>query len=372
MKWRRLLQATVCAGFVINAHASEVTTEVVATGLKNPWALAFIDQNQMLVTERPGRLRLVNMQGDVGEPISGLPPIEAGRQGGLLDLIVDRDFDSNQRLYFCYTAPEANDVTRARNSTALASAVLSADRKSLTDVEILFRQDPAYAGGLHFGCRLVQREDGTLMMGLGDRYNLMQQAQELDQHIGKVVRINTDGTIPEDNPFVRQADVKPAIFSYGHRNIQGAIMAEDGQLWMHEHGPQGGDELNLIKPGVNYGWPVITYGVNYGGGTIGQGITQAPGMAQPVTYWAPSIAPSGMAQITSDRYGSDWQGNFLLGSLKFRHLVRLVMNSDEVVGESVVLPRLGQRVRDVRQGPDGLIYILTDRTDGQVLRLKPQ
>lgn len=371
MKWMRLSLVTACMGFLIHAQASEVTTEVVASGLQNPWAMAFIDEDQMLVTERPGRLRLVTTQGNVSEPISGLPPIQAGRQGGLLDLIVDRDFDSNQRLYFCYTAPEADDTTRARNSTALASAVLSADKKSLTDVKILFRQDPFYAGGLHFGCRLVQREDGTLMMGLGDRYNLMQQAQTLDQHLGKVVRINTDGSIPADNPFVGQAGAKPAIYSYGHRNIQGAIMADDGQIWMHEHGPQGGDELNLIKPGVNYGWPVITYGVNYGGGTIGAGITEASGMAQPVTYWVPSIAPSGMAQITSDRYGSDWQGSFLLGSLKFRHLVRLKMNGDEVVNESVVLPDLGQRVRDVRQGPDGLIYILTDRTDGQVLLLQP-
>jgi glucose/arabinose dehydrogenase len=289
----------------------------------------------------------------------------------LLDVIVDRDFKANRRLYFCYTAPENDDLTRARNSTALASAMLSADNRSLSDVQILFRQNPLYAGGLHFGCRLVQRTDGTLMMGLGDRYNLMNQAQSLDQHLGKVIRIDADGSIPADNPFVGQAGAEPAIWSYGHRNIQGAILSADGQLWMHEHGPQGGDELNLIEAGVNYGWPVITYGVQYGGGVIGQGITEAPGMAQPVTYWAPSIAPSGMAQITTDRYGSDWQGNFVLGSLKFRYLVRLVMNGNEVVSESLLLPVLGQRVRDVRQGPDGLLYVLTDRTDGQVLRLMP-
>jgi len=371
MKWLRFLPITVLMGFTSVSSAGSVTTEVVASGLQNPWSLAFINDEQMLVTERPGRLRLVSTAGEVSEPISGLPPIQAGRQGGLLDVIVDRDFKANRRLYFCYTAPENDDLTRARNSTALASAMLSADNRSLSDVQILFRQNPLYAGGLHFGCRLVQRPDGTLMMGLGDRYNLMNQAQSLDQHLGKVIRIDADGSIPADNPFVGQAGAEPAIWSYGHRNIQGAILSADGQLWMHEHGPQGGDELNLIEAGVNYGWPVITYGVQYGGGVIGQGITEAPGMAQPVTYWAPSIAPSGMAQITTDRYGSDWQGNFVLGSLKFRYLVRLVMNGNEVVSESLLLPDLGQRVRDVRQGPDGLLYVLTDRTDGQVLRLMP-
>jgi len=371
MKWLRFLPITVLMGFTSVSSAGSVTTEVVASGLQNPWSLAFINDEQMLVTERPGRLRLVSTAGEVSEPISGLPPIQAGRQGGLLDVIVDRDFKANRRLYFCYTAPENDDLTRARNSTALASAMLSADNRSLSDVQILFRQNPLYAGGLHFGCRLVQRTDGTLMMGLGDRYNLMNQAQSLDQHLGKVIRIDADGSIPADNPFVGQAGAEPAIWSYGHRNIQGAILSADGQLWMHEHGPQGGDELNLIEAGVNYGWPVITYGVQYGGGVIGQGITEAPGMAQPVTYWAPSIAPSGMAQITTDRYGSDWQGNFVLGSLKFRYLVRLVMNGNEVVSESLLLPDLGQRVRDVRQGPDGLLYVLTDRTDGQVLRLMP-
>jgi glucose/arabinose dehydrogenase len=371
MKWLRFLPITVLMGFTGVSSAGSLTTEVVASGLQNPWSLAFINDEQMLVTERPGRLRLVSTAGEVSEPISGLPPIQVGRQGGLLDVIVDRDFKANRRLYFCYTAPENDDLTRARNSTALASAMLSADNRSLSDVQILFRQNPLYAGGLHFGCRLVQRPDGTLMMGLGDRYNLMNQAQSLDQHLGKVIRIDADGSIPADNPFVGQAGAEPAIWSYGHRNIQGAILSADGQLWMHEHGPQGGDELNLIEAGVNYGWPVITYGVQYGGGVIGQGITEAPGMAQPVTYWAPSIAPSGMAQITTDRYGPDWQGNFVLGSLKFRYLVRLVMNGNEVVSESLLLPDLGQRVRDVRQGPDGLLYVLTDRTDGQVLRLMP-
>jgi glucose/arabinose dehydrogenase len=253
----------------------------------------------------------------------------------------------------------------------LASAVLSTDSRSLNDVRVIFRQTPTYVGGFHFGCRLAQHADGTLLLGMGDRFHLSQQAQALDQHIGKVVRLNPDGTAPADNPFVGRAGVAPEIWSYGHRNIQGAVIDADGKLWMHEHGPQGGDELNLIEPGVNYGWPVITYGVNYGGSTIGAGITEASGMAQPVIHWTPSIAPSGMAQITSDRYGTVWQGNFLVGSLKFKHLVWLAMDGDQVSSQSVVLPDLGQRVRDVRQGPDGLIYMLTDRSDGQLIRLQP-
>lgn len=367
----RVLVVSAMAIMTGLAQATSVTPEVVASGLQNPWSLTFIDQNQMLVTERAGRLRLVSTDGQVSDPIEGLPPIQAGRQGGLLDIIADRDFKNNRRVFFCYTAPEGDNNNQASNSTALASAVLSTDSRSLSDVRVIFRQTPTYVGGFHFGCRLVQQADGTLLLGMGDRFNLSQQAQALDQHIGKVVRLNPDGTVPADNPFVGQAGVAPEIWSYGHRNIQGAVITTHGKLWMHEHGPQGGDELNLIKPGVNYGWPVITYGVNYGGSTIGAGITKAPGMAQPVIHWTPSIAPSGMAQITSDRYGPSWQGNFLVGSLKFQHLVRLAIDGDQVSSQSVVLPDLGQRVRDVRQGPDGLIYILTDRTDGQLIRLQP-
>jgi len=371
MKTMRWLNGLACLGLSLTASATSMTPEVVASGLQNPWALTFIDQNQMLITERAGHLRLVSTDGEVSDPILGLPPIQAGRQGGLLDIITDRDFKNNRRLYFCYTAPEGENNNQANNSTALATAVLSSDSRSLDDVRVIFRQTPTYAGGFHFGCRLVQQADGTLLLGMGDRFHLMQQAQGLDQHIGKVVRLNPDGTVPADNPFVGQAGVAPEIWSYGHRNIQGAVIAADGKLWMHEHGPQGGDELNLIEPGVNYGWPVITYGVNYGGSKIGAGITEAPGMAQPVIHWTPSIAPSGMAQISSNRYGPAWQGNFLVGSLKFQHLVRLTMDGDQVSTRSVVLPDLGQRVRDVRQGPDGLIYILTDRADGQLIRLQP-
>ena len=372
MGWARLL-SVMAMGMVsgISASASGLSAHVVASGLENPWALAFIEDGRMLVTERPGRLRAIGAQGEVGSPITGLPPIQAGRQGGLLDLIVDRDYASNRTLYFCYTEPDLQDPASGKSGTALASAVLSLDRRSLQDLKVLFRQQPKHTGGLHFGCRIVDAGDGTLFLGLGDRYQRMQDAQLLDNHIGKIVRVGKDGSIPADNPWRGHSGVQPELWSYGHRNIQGAIMDADGQLWMHEHGPQGGDELNLIKPSLNYGWPVITYGEQYGGGNIGQGLTQSPGMEQPVVQWTPSIAPSGLAQITSDRYGPDWQGNFVLGSLKFRYLVRLQMDGQTPGRQEVLLPNLGQRVRDVRQGPDGLLYILTDQTDGQLIRLVP-
>jgi len=360
-------------GFLVLARAASpvMETQVLASGLQNPWALAFIGNGDMLVTERAGRLRLVNAKGQVSEPISGLPTVQAGRQGGLLDLITDSDFKSNRTLYFCYTAPDPDSPTSGANSTALASAKLSADARQLIDVKVLFRQTPTFVGGLHFGCRIVESPDGKLFLGLGDRYSLMQEAQNLQNHIGKIIRINKDGTVPKDNPFVGRAGVAPEIWSYGHRNIQGATLDTKGQLWMHEHGPQGGDELNLIRPGLNYGWPKITYGENYGGGKIGEGLTQAPGMEQPVVQWTPSIAPAGLAQITSDRYGDAWRNSFILGSLKFRYPVRLSMDGNNVDSQEVFLKDLSQRVRDVRQGPDGFIYLLTDRTDGQLIRLVP-
>jgi len=377
-QWRLLATLGLTMGLAVGSSTvvsqpasatSAVSTEVVASGLSHPWAVAFVDDSTMLVTEREGNMRLVQSDGRVSEPLSGLPAIAAGRQGGLLDVITDQDFAQNRTIYFCYTraAPDRSSL----NSTALASARLSEDGSALTDVKELFVQDPVYRGGLHFGCRIVDPGDGTLLMGMGDRFQLMQEAQNKANDIGKVVRVNKDGTIPADNPFVNEAGASAAIWSYGHRNIQGATLDSQGRLWMTEHGPQGGDELNLIQPGVNYGWPVITYGVNYGGGQIGEGIVSAPGMAQPVTYWTPSIAPSGLAYLDTDRYGPDWQGSLLVGSLKFGRLVRLTLNGQEQVDKEDVLPSLGQRVRDVRLGPDGLVYLVTDSSDGQVLRLLP-
>lgn len=351
------------------AQAGGVTTELVADGLEHPWAVAFIDADTMLVTERPGRIRLVGADGTLSEPLTGLPDMVSIRQGGLLDLIVDDEFADNRTIYFCYT--KADEAWPERNSTALASARLSNDMRALQNVKELFVQTPTHTGGFHFGCRIVDAGDGTLWLGLGDRFALMQAAQDKSNYIGKVIRVNKDGSIPQDNPFLSDTNAAPLIWSYGHRNIQGATLDPDGRLWMTEHGPQGGDELNLIEPGVNYGWPVITYGENYGGGKIGQGKVSAPGMAQPLIDWTPSIAPSGLAFLNTDRYGPDWRGNLLAGSLKYGYLVRATLDGDKVVSQEVILPELGQRVRDVRLGPDGLAYILTDSRSGQLLRLVP-
>jgi glucose/arabinose dehydrogenase len=344
---------------------------VLASGLEHPWALAFIGNGNMLVTERPGRMRVISQTGEMSAPLRGLPKIQVQGQGGLLDVIVDRNFETNQTIYFCYTEPDLLDSSSNRNSTALARAELSADRTKLLNVKVIFQQAPKFASGFHFGCRIVQAPDNTLYLGSGDRFSLMQQAQSLENHIGKVIRINPDGSVPADNPFIKVAGAKPEIWSYGHRNIQGALLASDGTLWMHEHGPQGGDELNIIKPGANYGWPVITYGENYGGGKIGAGITEQAGMAQPIKYWTPSIAPSGLALLTNNLYGHAWQDSLIIGSLKFRYLVRVPLKNGQAGDPEIILPELGQRVRDVRIGPDGLIYLLTDQSDGELIRLDP-
>jgi glucose/arabinose dehydrogenase len=364
---------TVCVGLLsagaVQAQPTRVTTEVVASGLQNPWAVAFVGDGRMLVTERPGRLRVVAPNGTLSEPVAGVPTVDAVGQGGLLDLITDRDFARNRVLYFCYSEPAAQG---SGNSTALASARLSADATRLENLKVIFSQQPKFSSRLHFGCRIVQAGDGSLFLTLGDRYQRMNDAQTLDNHHGKVVRVRPDGSAHPDNPFRNRPGALPDIWSLGHRNPQGATLGPDGRLWVSEHGPQGGDEINRPEAGKNYGWPVITYGENYGGGTIGQGLTEKAGMEQPLHQWTPSIAPSGMAFVTSERYGKAWQGSLLVGSLKFRYLARLELDGARVVKEDKLLPDLGQRVRDVREGPDGFMYLLTDDRNGQLLRLVPR
>lgn len=343
--------------------------QTVARGLENPWALAFVDAQRFLVTERPGRLRLVHADGRIETPVSGLPAIEASGQGGLLDLVTDPDFARNRQLYFCYTEPGEAGT----NGTALARARLSEDLRSLTQLQVLFRQSPKMAGRHHFGCRIVMGRQNDLFLTLGERFTGMQQAQTLDNHLGKVVRLQRDGRVPADNPFAGRSGARPEIWSYGHRNPQGAALGPDGALWLHEHGPQGGDEVNRITPGRNYGWPVITYGENYGGGKIGEGLTRREGLEQPLHHWTPSIAPSGLAFVDSERYGPDWRGQMVVGSLKFRRLHRLRWEGERLLREeTITLAGLNQRVRDVRQGPDGWLYVLTDAADGQLLRLVPE
>lgn len=367
-----LFHAVVLAGTLVaplvHAQSSPVTAEVVARGLQNPWGLAFIGDGRMLVTERPGRMRVVEADGRVGNALSGVPKVDAVGQGGLLDVVADRDFSRNRTIHFCYAEPATSG---SGNSTAMASARLSADATALEEVKVIFSQKPKVSSRLHFGCRIAQASDGHLFLGLGDRFQRMADAQTLDNHHGKVVRVRPDGSAPADNPYARQSGALPEIWSIGHRNVQAAAMGADGRLWTIEHGPQGGDEINITQAGRNHGWPVITYGENYGGGQIGEGITSKAGLEQPLHYWKPSIAPSGMAFVRSERYGKEWQGNLLVGSLKFRYVARIVLDGDRVAREEKILPDLGQRVRDVREGPDGFIYLLTDDRDGQLIRLRP-
>jgi glucose/arabinose dehydrogenase len=357
------------------ATAQNVRAEVVAIGLESPWALAFLPNNHYLVTERPGRLRVISPDGQRGAPISGLPAIAAGGQGGLLDVLLDADFERSRALSFCFSEPSADGRS---NSTALARATLSADNTALQNLKVIFSQKPKVDSGAHFGCRIVEGQksgqpDGTLFLTLGDRYSRMAYAQKLDNHLGKIVRINKDGSVPADNPLLKREGALPEIWSWGHRNVQGATIAPDGTLWTHEHGAQGGDEINLPLPGRNYGWPVITHGVNYGGGKIGAGISERAGLEQPLHHWTPSIAPSGMAFLTSDRYGAAWRGNLFVGSLKFGYLNRMELDAPfkgRVQREHKLLEGVG-RVRDVRQGPDGWLYLLTDSPQGRLLRVLP-
>jgi glucose/arabinose dehydrogenase len=354
--------------------AQTVRPELVASDLQNPWALAFLPEGRFLVTERPGRMRVIEANGKVGAALAGVPSVAAGGQGGLLDLMLDADFARNRTLFFCFSEPGPSG-----NSTALARARLSDDRTRLEEVKVIFSQKPKVASSAHFGCRIVEsrpggKPDGLLFLTLGERFVRKDDAQKLDNHHGKIIRIHKDGRVPADNPFMKRAGALPEIWSYGHRNVQGATLAPDGSLWTHEHGPQGGDEINLPQAGRNYGWPVITYGENYGGGPIGDGIMAKQGMEQPLHYWVPSIAPSGMAFLSSERYGRAWVGNLFVGSLKFGYLDRIELSAPfkgTVLREHKLLAERGERIRDVRQGPDGLLYVLTDEARGQLIRLMP-
>ena len=382
--WARIAIFLIAIFFLhLTATAQGVRPETVASGLQSPWAMAFLPDGRFLVTERAGRLRVVDPAGKVGKAIEGLPEMVTAGQGGLLDVLLDADFASNRMLYFCFSEPAS---VGNGNSTALASAMLSPDLTRLSNVKVIFSQKPKFASSLHFGCRIVEsrtpglngRPDGKLFLTLGERYSRATDAQTLSNHHGKIIRINKDGSVPADNPFTSatfsRAGALPEIWSSGHRNSQGATLAPDGTFWMHEHGPQGGDEINLPKAGLNYGWPVITYGESYGGGKIGDGLTAQGGLEQPLHYWVPSIAPSGMTFLTSERYGKAWQGNLFVGSLKFSYLNRIELTapySGKVQRESKLISEVGERIRDVRQGPDGLLYVLTDSNNGKLIRLQP-
>ncbi|HVL59390.1 MAG TPA: PQQ-dependent sugar dehydrogenase [Burkholderiaceae bacterium] len=341
----------------------EVRVVEIARGLEHPWGLAFLPDGRILVTERPGRLRIIDRGGAVSEPLSGVPAVHARGQGGLLDVAIGPDFARDRSVFLSYAEPADGNAR-----TAVARAVL--DGQSLRDLRVIFRQQPATRGNNHFGSRLVFARDGTLFVTLGDRFGYREQAQSLRDHIGTVVRIRADGAVPDDNPFAGRGDALPQIWSYGHRNVQGAALhPQTGKLWTHEHGARGGDEVNVTEAGRNYGWPVITHGVDYSGATIGEG-THKAGMEQPLVHWTPSIAPSGMAFYTGDRW-PQWRGSLFVGALAARMLVRLELDGERVVREERLLTGLRERIRDVRQGPDGSIYLLTDSRDGRVLRVEP-
>jgi len=337
------------------------TVTTVAKGLEHPWGLEFLPDGRMLVTERPGRLRIVSRDGKLSAPLTGVPRVYARGQGGLLDVALDPAFAKNQIIYLSY-AEEEDEIA----GTAVARARLG--DTGLSDVRVIYRQQPKVMGGGHYGSRIVFRRDGTMFITQGERMNYREQAQNLASGLGKIVRINGDGSIPRDNPFVGRKNVRPEIWSYGHRNVQGAALhPETGQLWTIEHGARGGDELNHPQAGKNYGWPVITYGVDYSGVKIGEGTAKA-GMEQPVFYWDPVIAPSGMIFYTGDAYPG-WKGSIFAGSLTPGCLVRLQMQNGRVVREERYLD-IGERIRDVTQGPDGLIYVITDNQEGRILRIE--
>ena len=335
----------------------------VAKGLEHPWALEILPDGRMLVSERPGRLRVIDRNGRVAEPLAGVPTVVARRQGGLLDIARSPGFAQDRLIYFSF-AEEGEGGT----GTAVARAVLA--ERALEKVQVIWRQTPKVKSDNHFGSRLVFGRDGNLFVTLGDRFAYRDQAQNLATTLGKIVRIQPDGGIPKDNPFVGREGARPEIWSYGHRNVQAATLhPETGQLWTVEHGARGGDELNQPQAGKNYGWPVITYGVDYSGAKIGEGTSKA-GMEQPVYYWDPVIAPSGAVLYTGNLF-PQWKGNLLIGSLQPGQLVRLEMTAGRVSNEYRYGGELGARIRDVQQAPDGAIYLITDENNGRILRIEP-
>jgi glucose/arabinose dehydrogenase len=342
------------------------TTQTVARGLDHPWGMAFLPDGRLLVTEKPGRLRIVTAQGQVSEPIAGLPQVDARNQGGLLDVALSPGFRRDRLVYFSYAEPREGG-----NGTAVARGRLSEDGTRLEQVGPIFHELPTMESTMHFGGRLVFAPDGKLFVTLGERSILpgRVQAQDLNSDFGKIVRIEPDGSVPRDNPFVGKPGARPEIWSWGHRNVQAAALDGKGRLWEIEHGTRGGDELNRPEAGKNYGWPIAAYGIEYKGGPIGEGRTQAPGTEQPLYYWDPVIAPSGMLFYSGAMF-PEWRGNVFVGGLKSQGLVRLVLDGDRVTGEER-LP-MGARVRDVEQGPDGALWVLTDEADGKLIRVTPR
>lgn len=367
----RLLAAALILGLPLAAAAEsrefpsehgQVRVTTVASGLEHPWGLAFLPDGRKLVTERPGRLRIVAKDGTLSAPIAGVPRVQARGQGGLLDVALHPRFAENRLVYLSFAEPGSGGA-----STAVARGRLEGER--LHEVEVIFRQAPKVDTGFHFGSRLVFDREGKLFVGTGDR-GMQDTAQDLRLGQGKLFRLNDDGTPAPGLPFADRPGTHPGIFSYGHRNIQGMdLHPQTGLLWTHEHGPRGGDEINVARAGRNYGWPVITFGVNYIGTTIGEGLTEKVGMEQPLYQWTPSIGVSGMAFYTAERFPA-WQGDLFVGGLALTRLERLELDGERVSHREVLIDDWNQRIRDVRQGPDGALYVLTDARNGQLARVE--
>lgn len=338
--------------------------EAVAEGLNFPWSIAFVPDGSMLVTERRGTLRVIRDRKLLESPIRGVPDVYVAGQGGLFDVVVDPDFESNQYVYLTYAHGD-----RDANATRVARAEL--DGNTLTNLTILFTATPPKSTPHHFGGRMVFLSDRTFLLTTGDGFNYREAAQALDNHLGKVVRLNRDGSVPDDNPFVGQAGALPEVWSYGHRNPQAIVLdPERDVVYLHEHGPRGGDELNVIEPGRNYGWPAISHGIDYSGARISP-YTELPGMEQPLAYWVPSIAPAGMAYYDGTLFPA-WRGNLLVAALVEQSVRRVDIETGRVVGQQILFEDLGHRFRDVRAGPDGALYLLTDSEAGTVLRVAPR
>jgi aldose sugar dehydrogenase len=345
-----------------------VVIEEIARGLEHPWAIAFLPDGRMLVTERPGRLRVVTRAGEVSAPVAGLPPVDARNQGGLLDVVLSPDFAADRLIYWSYSEPRGEET----NGTSVARGRLSDDAARVENVQVIFRQSPPWRSTGHFGSSLVFDRQGRLYVTLGDRQRAEPRvlAQDLSTHIGKIVRIAADGSAPADNPFAGREGGRPDIWSYGHRNVQGAdLHPETGELWAAEHGPQGGDEINVVRAGRNYGWPVVSYGEEYSGAPVGQGITTREGMEQPIYYWDPVIAPGDMDFYRGGMF--PWRGDLLIAGLRSQALVRLELEGERVVGEERFALGVG-RIRDIEESDDGALWIVTDEDDGGLYRLTPE
>ena len=361
--------ASVADAETVQSEKGAIAVETVAIGLERPWGVAVLPDGGFLVTEKEGALRFVSPSGEIGKPLAGVPRVDARGQGGLLDIALDPKFAENRQVYLAFSEPGPGG-----NSTAVARGRLNADATGLDAVEVIFSQKPKVQSVMHYGARLVFDRDGALFVTLGERSapEFRPQAQDLGSHLGKVVRIRTDGGVPEGNPFAGRSDALPEVWTYGHRNVQAAALdPATGELWTIEHGPRGGDELNLDRPGLNFGWPKVSYGVNYDGSKIGTGRQTMEGVTPPVHQWTPVIAPSGMVIYDGAAF-PEWRGDILVGGLRAQALVRLERNPDgSVKHEERLLEGEIGRVRDVAQGPDGEIYLLTDAANGRLVRLAP-